>query len=119
MDEEVLKLEKIISKSLVKLRKNKKLTQTQLGDQLGMSRSKVSSWEVGRRDLSVMDAIIISDFFQVSLDVLLNSPSINTKKIMNCMEFYIDKDDISYDEKYETLKQLEESLKEKELVKCD
>ena len=111
-------MEKMVSKSLIKLRKNKKLTQTQLGDKLGMSRSKVSSWEVGRRDLSVMDSIIISDFFEISLDVLLNASNINTKKIMNCMEFYIEKDDISYEEKYKALKQLEERLEE-ELVKCN
>lgn len=109
-------MEKNISKTLIKLRKDKRLSQMQLGDLLGMSRSKVSSWEVGRRDLSVIDAIIISDYFQISLDVLLNPSGITTKKAMDCMVSYIENDSIPYEEKIETIGVLEKELKQKELI---
>ena len=101
-------MERFISKSLINLRKSKKLTQTQFGKMLGMSRSKVSSWEVGRRDLSVSDAIIISEYFNMSLDVLLNPRKITSEKIINCLEYYINYAEVPISEKQEVFAKIEE-----------
>lgn len=53
-------------------RKNKNLSQSGLGIALGVSRAKVSNWEIGRRDLTVKEAIEIANYFEISLDELVN-----------------------------------------------
>ena len=60
------------------LRKGRKLSQATLGRALGVSRSKISSWELGRRELSLKDAVKVANFFHVSLDELVD-PRINKK----------------------------------------
>ena len=60
------------------LRKGRKLSQATLGRALGVSRSKISSWELGRRELSLKDAVKVANFFHVSLDELVD-PRINEK----------------------------------------
>lgn len=105
-------MEKFISKSLIQLRKSKKYTQTQFGRALGMSRSKVSSWEVGRRDISVADAVIICDYFQISLDSLLNPGKITGRKVISLVEGFIRNENVSEKEKGETLKLIEEAFGE-------
>lgn len=79
-------MEKYISKALIKLRKSKKLSQSQFGKLLGMSRSKISSWEVGRRDISISDAVIVCDYFDMSLDNLLNPHKVNYNKIISMID---------------------------------
>ena len=54
------------------LRKSRNLSQAMLGRAIGVSRSKISSWELGRRELSVKDAVKVANFFQVSLDDLVD-----------------------------------------------
>lgn len=56
---------------LKKLRKEKNLTQEELGKELYVSRAAISSWEVGRTYPDVATLIKISDLFSVSLDILL------------------------------------------------
>lgn len=56
---------------LKRLRKEKNLTQEELGKELYVSRATVSSWEVGRTYPDVTTLIKISDLFSVSLDILL------------------------------------------------
>lgn len=55
-----------------KLRKNRNLSQAGLGIALGISRSKVSNWEIGRRELTVREAVQVANFFGVSLDELVD-----------------------------------------------
>lgn len=62
-----------ISETLKMLRKNRKLSQARLGKEIGVSRSKISSWEIGRRDISLDDAIIIANYFEITLDSLVNA----------------------------------------------
>lgn len=54
------------------LRKRRNLSQATLGRALGISRSKVSSWELGRRELSLKDAIKVANYFNVTLDYLVD-----------------------------------------------
>lgn len=46
-------------------------TQEQLADLLNVSRSTVSSWEVGRNYPDLVTIVAISDLFGISLDILL------------------------------------------------
>lgn len=69
-------------------RLRKELTQEQLGELLNVSRSTVSSWEVGRNYPDLDTIISISDLFNISLDKLLRedkemSKSVTKKVKMN------------------------------------
>lgn len=55
----------------VLLRKNEKLTQQQLADELGITRSLLASWETGRILPDALSLAAISRFFNVSVDYLL------------------------------------------------
>ena len=59
------------SQNLKVLRKKRKLSQAGLAIVLGVSRATVSNWEIGRRDLTVKDALTIADFFKITLDELI------------------------------------------------
>ena len=54
------------------LRKSKKLSQTEFGEALGLATSTVSGYEKGNRmpDLNTLNKI--ADFFDVSVDYLLD-----------------------------------------------
>ena len=69
-------MDKRISESLRKLRISRNLSQSNLGKAIGISRSKISSWEIGRRDISMNDAIVVVNFFGVNLDLLMNPDQI-------------------------------------------
>lgn len=104
-----------ICEQLMSLRKKAKITQAELGKILGMSRSKVSSLEVGRRDIASCDAIVICDFFGISLDALLNPDGITPNKIVDLAKRCISNEKVTYEQKakmLETITNLESSLKE-------
>ena len=53
------------------LRKNKKLSQKKLGEKLGMAISTISGYEKGTRTPDLDKLKLIADFFNVSIDYLL------------------------------------------------
>ena len=53
-------------------RKKKNVSQTTLGLVLGVSRSAISNWEIGRRDVTTREAVEIANYFNVSLDELVD-----------------------------------------------
>lgn len=53
------------------LRKEKGLTQAEVAEVFHVSRGTISSWEVGRTYPDLASLVSISDFFDVSLDILL------------------------------------------------
>ena len=57
------------------LRILKGVSQEKMAEDLNISQSKVSSWETGRREMSLYDAVVISDYFEVSMDNLFNKKS--------------------------------------------
>ena len=61
-----------ISQKIKMLRKNKNLSQAGLGIALGVSRAKISNWELGRRAVSIKDAVQIANYFHITIEDLLN-----------------------------------------------
>lgn len=66
------------NEKLQELRKQKKLTQEQLAEQLYVSRTAVSKWEAGRGYPSIDSLKEISRFFSVSIDELLSGDELLT-----------------------------------------
>lgn len=69
-----------LSKNIIKLRKEKKLTQLELANALNYSDKSVSKWENGDTipDIEVIKRL--ADFFNVSVDSLIGSPESLTQK---------------------------------------
>lgn len=99
-------MEENIGKRLKYLRICRGETQEQLAEKLNISRSKVSSWETGRRYMSVQDAIILSEYFNVSLDNLLNPKALNKKEYIEISERFFKNGDVPFIEKEEVLKHI-------------
>lgn len=53
------------------LRLTSKLTQSQLGEAIGLSKQAVNDIEQGRRDTTLSKLITLADYFDVSLDYLV------------------------------------------------
>lgn len=53
------------------LRKQRGVTQTQLAASLGVSRSTVAMWEIGKSDPDTYTLKVLSDYFNVSIDHIL------------------------------------------------
>ncbi len=84
----------------------KGVSQEKMAEDLNISRSKVSSWETGRREMSLYDAVIVSDYFEVSMDNLFNKKALNSEQILQIAKRYFENDKISLEEKKETLKKI-------------
>ncbi|MBP2097663.1 helix-turn-helix domain-containing protein [Enterococcus rivorum] len=67
-------------------RLRKELTQNQLAQLLNVSRSTVSSWEVGRNYPDLDTIVSISDLFNISLDHLLREDKEMTKSVSKKMK---------------------------------
>lgn len=64
-----------MSETLKALRKRDKLTQQELADQTGLSRSRINNYEQGIREPDFETAEILADFFNVDLDTLYSGAS--------------------------------------------
>ena len=84
----------------------KGVSQEKMAEDLNISRSKVSSWETGRREMSLYDAVIVSDYFDVSMDNLFNKKALNSEQVLQIAKRYFENDKISLEEKKETLKRI-------------
>ena len=60
-----------LAKNLQVLRKNKKITQEEVAERLGVSRQSVSKWETGEGYPEMDKLLLLSDWFGVSVDELL------------------------------------------------
>ena len=56
---------------LQELRKSRMLTQQELADLIGVSRSRLSMYELGQREPDLVTLEAIADFFNVDVDYLL------------------------------------------------
>ena len=61
---------------LIKLRKELNLTQEELAQKIGYTRTAISAWEVGRNEPSNADTIKLAEYFNVSTDYLLGKTDI-------------------------------------------
>ena len=52
--------------------------------------------------MSLYDAIVISDYFEVSMDNLFNKKALNSEQVVQIVKRYFNNDKISLDEKKET-----------------
>lgn len=78
-----------IAGRLVYLRKSKKFSQYELGRKLGMSRSKLSNIEQGRRCVNLEDAIEICNYFEICLECFVCPEKISYKKVINMIDGYL------------------------------
>ena len=55
------------------LRKNARLSQQALADQIGVFRNTISNWETGYSQISLENAKNVAEYFGVTIDYLLGS----------------------------------------------
>lgn len=56
--------------------------------------------------MSLYDAVIISDYFDVSMDNLFNKKALNSEQVLQIAKRYFENDKISLEEKKENLKRI-------------
>ena len=61
-----------IADRIQNLRKLRGISQEQLADQLGVSRQTISKWESEQSAPDMEKIILLSDYFEVTTDYLLN-----------------------------------------------
>lgn len=54
------------------LRRQRKLTQTELGKLFGKAKTTISSWEIGERTPTSSDLRMVANYFGISVDHLMN-----------------------------------------------
>ncbi len=119
----------IITEKLKELRKSKKITQEQLAEKLDISRSKVSSWETNKRDMSITEAIKLANIYEVSLDNLFEINRITEEEYIKISDKFLKGKDIPLKEKVKIIELLKDTLKQnninefyenyKDDTKCD
>lgn len=62
-------------------RNDLKLTQTEVGEKINVSRQTISSWENGKSYPDIPMLVTLSDFYDLSLDYLLKEDNIYMSKI--------------------------------------
>ena len=61
----------IFAKRVKELRKQRRLSQTELGEVLGLTHKSISTIESGLRSTTIEKLILLAKFFDVSTDYLL------------------------------------------------
>ena len=69
------------NEKLIKLRKEKGLSQEELGTELGVSRQTISKWELAQSYPDFQRLVLLSDYFHMSLDLLVKD--INVEEVRN------------------------------------
>lgn len=64
---------------LTALREERKLTQKELAEKLGLSSSAISMYEIGKREPDFETLELIADYFNVSMDYLIGKEDIATQ----------------------------------------
>lgn len=108
-------MKKSIRNKLRELRKRNNYTQETFAEKLDISRSKVSSWENGKRDMNIKDAIRISKECQVSLDNLLEIKEISANEYVEILNKFIRNKNIDLDFKIKILEDAIRFLKEENI----
>ena len=78
-----------IGKFIFELRKEKKMTQQELADKIGVTDREISKWENGRGmpDLSLMKPLC--DVLGITLNELISGERIEKKELQKKLFFYI------------------------------
>ena len=72
-------IKQIIAKNLANLRKNKKITQTELAEQFGYSDKAISKWENGDTLPDIQTLYQLCEFYNVTLDFLVSEQTFDEK----------------------------------------
>ena len=72
-----------LGKKIVKLRKDNKMSQEEFAETLNVTRQTVSNWENSKNYPDIETLILISDKFNISLDILLKGDKEMIKNIDN------------------------------------
>ena len=70
----------IFSDRLKTLRKEKKLTQKELAEQIEIKQNSYSDWETGKNEPSLENLIKLADLLEVSIDWLFGREQMKVKK---------------------------------------
>lgn len=68
--------------NLLRLRKQKGLSQDDLGGQLKVSRQTISKWELGETTPEMEKLVALGNFFEVSLDELIKGEKEDSQKVL-------------------------------------
>lgn len=68
---------------LTDLRRKRGLSQEQLGYELGVSRQTVSKWELGRSYPDFQRLVLLSDYYEMSLDELVKGVDVGDVRALN------------------------------------
>ncbi len=68
---------------LVDLRRRRGLSQEQLGFELGVSRQTVSKWELGQSYPDFQRLVLLSDYYEMSLDELVRGIDVGDVRSLN------------------------------------
>jgi transcriptional regulator with XRE-family HTH domain len=71
---------KMISKNIKHLRSLKKLSQEGLADELGVTRSRIGSYEENRSSPTIEMLIKLSDYFKIPVDILIKNDLTKSKE---------------------------------------
>ena len=68
------------NEKIIMLRKNKNLSQEDLGNELGVARQPISKWELGETTPEMDKLIKMSEIFEITLDDLIKDTEPNIDK---------------------------------------
>ena len=74
------------NEKLIELRKSKGLSQDELGQRLGVSRQTISKWELAQSYPDFQRLVLLSDYFGLSLDVLVKDIDVQDVREKNVNE---------------------------------
>lgn len=74
------------SEKLTQLRKQRGLSQQQLAEALGLSRSAIGMYETGKREPDMEVLKLFGDFFNADMNTLVASPSDETAELNELLE---------------------------------
>lgn len=74
------------NEKLIKLRKEKGLSQEELGTEIGVSRQTISKWELAQSYPDFQRLVLLSDYFHMSLDTLVKDIDVEEVRNKNLNE---------------------------------
>ena len=103
-------MESIISDKIRNIRKFNKLTQEEFAEELDISRSKVSSWERTKRDMTITDVIKFAERFHLSLDNFLEIENISIEEYIEISDKFFKNKQIGIKEKSKIITIIEDNF---------
>lgn len=82
------------SEKLIQLRKTRGLSQQQLAEALGLSRSAIGMYETGKREPDMDVLQLLSDYFMVDMNTLVSPPSGETNELTELLETLRSREDM-------------------------